>query len=206
MQRQPESGYQPLDNRVIDAAMFNEPAIMIISILIIAVWYDVHQHRIPNALSLGGIVLGIMFQTGASGIDGLLAGLGGMAVAIGIFLPFYLMQGMGAGDVKLMGAVGAFLGPHHALLATGLSLGAGGVMALVILLLKGGFPSLARRYWATIKCLLVTHKLIHQSPAKGEVAAMKFPYAAAIGIGTLAAMWWLSALQPLFEFILQSTR
>lgn len=179
---------------------------MILSILIIAVWYDTHQHRIPNALSLGGILLGILLQTGTTGIDGLFAGLGGTAVAIGLFLPFYLLQGMGAGDVKLMGAVGAFLGPHNALLATGLSLGAGGVMALVILLLKGGFPPLARRYWATLKCLLVTHRLIHQLPAEGEIAAMKFPYAAAIGIGTLVAMWWLSALQPVFEFILQPIR
>jgi prepilin peptidase CpaA len=185
---------------------FHGPTIMILPILIIAVWYDVHQHRIPNALSLGGMILGIMLQIGISGSAGLLAGLGGTAVGIGIFLPFYLLHGMGAGDVKLMGAVGAFLGPYDALLATGLSLGAGGVMALVILLLRGGLSPLAKRYWATLKCLLLTHKLIHQPPAEGEIAAMKFPYAAAIGIGTLAAMWWLSALHPLFGFLLHSIR
>lgn len=191
---------------MIDTETFYGSTLLLLSILTIAVWVDIRQHRIPNALSLGGIVLGTALQTSTSGFSGLATGLAGAAVAIGILLPFYLLQGMGAGDVKLMGAVGAFLGPHNALLATGLSLGAGGVLALLILLARGGIRPLARRYWATLKCLLVTHKFIHQPPAKGEVAAMKFPYAAAIGIGTLAAMWWLSTLQDLFEFLLLLTR
>jgi len=178
---------------------------MLLLILTCAVWIDVSQHRIPNTLSLGGIVLGIALQTWTSGISGLVAGLSGMAVAGAIFLPFYLLHGMGAGDVKLMGAVGAFLGPHDALLATGLSLGAGGAIAFIILLVRGGLAPLARRYWATLKCFLVTRKLIHQPPARGEVAAMKFPYAAAIGIGTVTAMWWLSLLQGPLEMIFVST-
>jgi prepilin peptidase CpaA len=190
---------------MMDATTLHGPVI-ILSILAVAVWYDVRQHRIPNALSLGGIVLGVMLQVWTSGLSGLAAGLGGTAVAAGIFLPFHLLQGMGAGDVKLMGAAGAFLGPHDALLATGLSLAAGGVMALAILLVRGGLSPLARRYWATLKCLLVTHKLIHQPPVEGEVAAMKFPYAAAIGIGTLAAMLWLSISQSFSGLLVQSIR
>jgi len=188
-----------------DTATFHGSAIILLTILLIAVWYDVRQHRIPNALSLGGIVLGIMLQTWNYGFSGLAAGLGGAAVALAIFLPFHLLHGMGAGDVKLMGAAGAFLGPHDALLATGLSLGAGGAMAFLILIVRGGLAPLARRYWATLKCFLVTQKLIHQPPARGEVAAMKFPYAAAIGIGTVTAMWWLSLLQESLEFIFLST-
>jgi prepilin peptidase CpaA len=187
-----------------DTAAFHGPALLLL-ILTCSVWIDVSRHRIPNALSLGGIVLGIALQTWTSGITGLAAGLGGTVVAGGIFLPFYLLHGMGAGDVKLMGAVGAFLGPHDALLATGLSLAAGGAMAFLILLVRGGLAPLARRYWATLKCFLITRKLIHPPPARGEVAAMKFPYAAAIGIGTVTAMWWLSLLQEPLAIIFLST-
>lgn len=50
-------------------------------------------------------------------MDGLVNGVGGLLVGAGIFFPFYLLKGMGAGDVKLMGAVGAFLGPYHVLSA-----------------------------------------------------------------------------------------
>ena len=174
--------------------------VILLLLLVIAAGIDLQSHRIPNVLSLGGIVLGIALQGWASGYSGIIAGIGGAAVGIGIFLPFYLTHGMGAGDVKLMGAAGAFLGPTNALLATGLSLGAGGVLALVILLIRGGLGSLARRYWATVKCLVVTKKLVHQAPAVGEVAAMKFPYAAAIGIGTVTTLWWVNELQGLTDF------
>lgn len=183
---------QQQENNMMNAAILQGP-VFILSLLAVAVWYDVCQHRIPNALSLGGIVLGIILQFWFSGLPGLAAGLGGTGVAIGIFLPFHLLQGMGAGDVKLMGAVGAYMGPHDAMLATGLSLAAGGIMAFAILFVRGGFRPLARRYWATLICLLLTRRLIHQPPEEGEVAAMKFPYAAAIGMGTLAAMLWLSS-------------
>jgi prepilin peptidase CpaA len=153
-------------------------------------------------LSLGGIILGIALHGWTAGFPGLVTGLGGAAVGMAIFLPFYLARGMGAGDVKLMGAAGSFLGPQNALLATGLSLAAGGVMAIIILLVRGGLISLLKRYWATIKCFFYTRKIVHPPPAAGEVAAMKFPYAAAIGIGTVATLWWLTTLQGLTDFLL----
>ena len=171
-------------------------------LLAVASGIDIQQHRIPNILSLGGLLLGITLQAWASGLSGVMAGVGGAAVGLGIFLPFYLAHGMGAGDVKLMGAVGAFLGPHNALLATGLSLAAGGAMAIIILLLRGGLSPLLKRYWATLRCFLYTQKIVHPPPAAGEVAAMKFPYAAAIGIGTVATLWWITELQELTDFLL----
>lgn len=180
--------------------------ILLLPILAASTWTDINYHRIPNALSLGGVALAIALHTWMAGTSGLLTGIGGTAVAMGIFLPFYLLRGMSAGDVKLMGTVGAFLGPHNTMLAAGLSLGAGGILAILILLARGGFGDMARRYWATFKCLFSTLKVIHQPPAAGEVAAIKFPYAAAIGIGTLAALWWLDMLQDTAGFLLSTIR
>lgn len=179
---------------------------MLVVILILAVWTDLQQHRIPNFVSLGGIILGIAAHTWTSGAMGLLTGAGGAAVGMGIFLPFYLSHGMGAGDVKLMGAAGAFLGPKYALLASGLSLGAGGALAVFILISHGGLKPMAARYMATIKYLLVTGKVSHMPPAEGEVAAVKFPYAAAIAIGTLATMWWIHTRPGLTDFLLLPIR
>jgi hypothetical protein len=65
---------------------------------------------------------------------------------------------------------------------------------------------LALRYFNTLKCLLVTGKLSHQSPEPGEIAATKFPYAAAIGIGTVVALWWLNILQDMTRFIVSMIR
>jgi len=179
---------------MLNSTVPNWLASLLIMILIGAVWSDIQRHRIPNILSLGGIILGIAAHTWMNGASGLLTGIGGATVGMGIFLPFYLGQGMGAGDVKLMGAAGAFLGPEYALLATGLSLGSGGVLAIVILASRGGLKPLATRYLSTIKCLSVTGKLSYIPPAPGEVATIKFPYAIAIGIGTLATLWWITKL------------
>ena len=191
---------------MLDASTYYGSTVALLLILLLAAWTDLQQHRIPNVLSLGGIVLGIVLHTWISGFSGFAIGLAGAAVGIGILLPFYLLKGMGAGDVKLMGAVGAFLGPHNAMLATGLSLGAGGLLGVIILVLRGGLKPLALRYYGTLKCLLITGKISHQAPETGEVAATKFPYAAAIGIGTVVALWWLNILQDMIGFIIQMIR
>ncbi|MGH8567660.1 MAG: hypothetical protein ACREXU_06495, partial [Gammaproteobacteria bacterium] len=98
---------------------------------------------------------------------------------------------MGAGDVKLMAAMGAFLGPSATLLTAAFTLIVGGVMAVAILLRHRGLGQLARRYLTIFNYLVVTGTLKHDGPREGEAAARRFPYALAIGIGTLWAILWL---------------
>ena len=191
---------------MLEASTYHGSTVLLLFILSAATWTDLNYHRIPNVLSLGGMILGVVLHGWISGFPGLVTGLGGIAVGMAIFLPFHLAQGMGAGDVKLMAAVGAFLGPHNALLATGLSLSAGGVMATCILLVRGGLTALLKRYWSTLMCFIYSRKIVHPPPAVGEVAAMKFPYAAAIGIGTVATLWWITELQELTDFLLSLIR
>jgi len=191
---------------VTEATVSYGSIVILLLLLAIASGIDMQQHRIPNVLSLGGIILGIALQGWASGSSGVIAGVGGGVVGIGIFLPFYLAHGMGAGDVKLMGAAGSFLGPMNALLATGLSLAAGGVIAIIILLVRGGLGALLKRYWSTLKCFIYSRKIVYPPASVGDVAAMKFPYAAAIGIGTVVTLWWTNELQELTDFLLSLIR
>ena len=90
------------------------------------------------------------------------------------------------------------LGKEHALLAAGLSLGAGSLMGLGILLWRRGATLMARRYLSTFQCLTVTGKWSYVPPGGDEPAATRFPYAAAIAVGTLATLWWSGTLS---EFI-----
>ena len=64
--------------------------------LISVVWTDIKTHRISNSMVVMIILLGLISQLIGNGVDGVMAGLGGMAVGLGIFLPFYLGGGMGA--------------------------------------------------------------------------------------------------------------
>ena len=177
-------------------ATYQISTLLLLVLLTTAALIDMRRHRVPNWLSLGGTVLALGLYSALLGFgtDGLLTGLGGWAVGLAVFIPFYLMGGMGAGDVKLMAMTGTFLGPLHALLAAGLGLGMGSLMGLAILLYRHGTLPMARRYLSTFQCLTVTGKWSYVPPSADEPAATRFPYAAAIAAGTLATLWWTGTL------------
>ena len=168
-------------------------------VLIAASWIDLKQHRIPNLLTLTVLIAGISSQFLLHSWEGLIDSIGGLAVGFLIFMPFYIKGGMGAGDVKLMAATGAFLGFKGALLAVGLALLAGSVMGIFLLVILGGIKAAMHRYYATLKQLLYTNNisLSYIPPPSDEAAAVKFPYASAICVGTIAAMWYLSMFSGL---------
>ncbi len=78
-------------------------------VLGIAVRTDLQAHRIPNLLTGLAACAGLLLQATQAGMPGLLMSLAGIAVGVLFMLPFYALGGMGAGDVKLMGAIGSFL-------------------------------------------------------------------------------------------------
>ncbi len=181
-------------------ATYQISTLLLLGLLVSAALIDMRRHRVPNLISLGGLVLGLGLNVWllGPGTEGLLAALGGVLLGLLVFLPFYATGGMGAGDVKLMAMVGAYLDPLHALLAAGLSLAAGSLMGLGILLMRRGTGCMARRYESTFQCLAVTGKWSYVPPAADEPAAARFPYALAIALGTLATLWWSGTLS---EFI-----
>ncbi len=100
---------------------------------------------------------------------------------------FYLMGGMGAGDVKLMGAVGAFLGAKgvfYAFLATSII---GGLLAILTLAWSGDLKITLKRYGIMLKTLLFTRQLSYISPTE-KVKALKMPYGVAIALGTMTTI------------------
>ncbi|MGD8842111.1 MAG: A24 family peptidase [Gammaproteobacteria bacterium] len=164
----------------------------LIAVLSAAVWVDMREHRIPNLVSLGGILAGLCMHTWFYGLEGLLSGLGGMAVGLGVLLPFYIFKGMGAGDVKLMAAVGAFMGPHNVLLAVGLTLIGGSIAGIAILVYRKGLGQALQRYWFTFRSLVTAGVWLYNAPTEGEAAAIRFPYALAIALGSIAAVLYLN--------------
>jgi len=177
-------------------ATYQISTLLLLCLLAVAALIDMRQHRVPNLISLGGILVALALYASLLGFgtDGLLTGLAGMTIGLVIFLPFHIVGGMGAGDVKLMAMAGTFLDPLHALLAAGLSLGAGSLLGLGILLLRRGAGLMARRHASTFQCLAVTGRWSYVPPAADEPAAMRFPYALAIAVGTLATLWWSGTL------------
>lgn len=153
-----------------------------------AVW-DVRTRRVPNWLVLSGLAIALLSQClEHGGLAGSWTWLLGAATGLGLFLGLYLLGGMGAGDVKLMSAVGAFMAPAGVLHVAIVSVIVGGALALTMMLIRGN----AYRTFANVSALLLS------LPFGGKVAASghdkkdktnQLPYAVAIAVGTLLVMW-----------------
>jgi prepilin peptidase CpaA len=108
-----------------------------------AAWFDVRERRIPNALTLGALAVAIIIRATA-GIEVVGAGLLGALVGFSVALPFFLVGGLGGGDLKLIAAIGAFLGPGRLFFALLITALVGGVMAVTtIIRRKAGLETAA---------------------------------------------------------------
>src|SRR5712692_4582673 len=119
--------------------------VLIAAIGVTACAWDLHRHRIPNVLTFGAAFAGIITQILAAGWLGALAGLAGWAIGIGLFFPFFALRGMGAGDVKLLGAFGAWLGPAHVIVAAIAAALIGGFMAVAVVIQARRMRQMAMR-------------------------------------------------------------
>ncbi len=161
-----------------------------------AVITDLRRHRIPNALVLVGLVAALVLQTLAGGWQGLGAGLLGAATGLLCFMPFYMLRGMGAGDVKLLAAVGAFLGAQGALFAALAALIAGGVGAILYLGWRATQAALNATNREGLTTLVPAAWLGAQNARRDRL-----PYAIPIAIGGCVSLYVLGALAPLAQAV-----
>jgi len=158
--------------------------IILTPILVIAAFTDIFKGKIFNWLTFPAMLIGIIYQLFVTGLPEGLLSIVGLFVGMACYLPFYIMGGTGAGDVKLMGAVGAFLGPKGVFLAFIWSTLAGGIYAVLLLIRHGFFKETLVRYWSMIRNLLVFKKLFYIPPAN-PAAMPVLKYGLAIAVGTI---------------------
>ena len=161
---------------------------------------DFTIHRLPNILTVSSSLFGLILQLWLYGLNGLFNGLSGGFSAMILFFPFYIVRWMGAGDVKLLIAVGVYLGWPMALLADAWTLGVGAIVALGLLIWRGGLASYFRRYGSMAKCLIFTGQFAYIPPQPGETATERFPYAFAIALGTVFALFGAKEWEMLGDF------
>ena len=98
-----------------------------------ACWFDVRTRRIPNWLTFPAAALGLVAATLAHGGHGTVSSAAGFLVGLALFFPLFVLKGLGAGDVKLMGALGAWLGTSVIFGVAFYTTLAGGVLALALI-------------------------------------------------------------------------
>ena len=160
--------------------------LILLLLLILAVIYDQREQRIPNILTLTGLILGIIWNIYTNGLLGIMFSLQGFVVGITLlFIPFAL-RGMGAGDVKLLGMVGAFKGAlfaFHTFIAMALW---GGLIAVILLINKGQLGKTLGRLWGGLLMHLFKVRKMQES-IQSSNSGISFPYALAIALGAVSA-------------------
>jgi prepilin peptidase CpaA len=169
---------------------------LLLLIVIPAALFDSRQRRVPNWLALAGLLLGIGLNTFLYENAGFWTSLKGLGLAFLIYFPLYLLRGMGAGDVKLMAAVGAIAGPSNWLGIMVLTALFGGVAAIVLVTAKGRI----RKTFENIRMILLSARHL-QAPYDANPdldvhsnQSLRLPHAVVIAFGTfgllLAAGIW----------------
>jgi prepilin peptidase CpaA len=160
-------------------------ALPLLFTLVIA-WRDLKTRRIPNYLTLGAALAGLGFQLGFYGWGGLVHGLLGLALGFGLLLIPYLLGGMGAGDVKALAALGAWLGPGRTFQFFLYMAIAGGLIALAALLWKGLLGARLRQTWHLLLNWMLSRPHGLGTQASPGTEGHSIPYGVAMALGMMA--------------------
>lgn len=167
--------------------------IILILVLAICLYTDVKYQRIYNAVTFPAAVAGILVNIYLQGTSGGVHSLKGLLLGLSLLMVPYILGGMGAGDVKLMGVVGAMKGPEFvfsAFLATAL---VGGVISLYVMAKKRELIRRLNKILFTALSLIGILPKVNMLDSLEDVSALAFPYGIAIFTGTMLTYflrWW----------------
>lgn len=187
------------------------PSILLYAFLVAATYYDVKSRRIPNILvfpaAFFGVALHSFLPSGTGffsdpfGGLGIASSLAGFGTGLAIFLPMYILKTMGAGDVKMLAAVGAFFGVQQIVLIALLSMLIGGLLAVSVATWNGMlFQVISNIRIMILNSLFrllagASMRVIEPSSITG-----KLPYAIAITGGTM--LYVATAKTGIWDFLL----
>lgn len=163
------------------------PNQVIALILIISILTDIRNRKILNIVTLPAILLAIIYHFSTSGLEGFLFSGQGFLVGLGLLIIPFIMGGIGAGDVKLLAAVGAWKGTIF-ILYTGIYAGIiGGLIAIFILIKRRELIfTLKRMLFSTVFLKSTKGSLLVKDDVNGSFA---IPYAVPIAIGALVTFF-----------------
>jgi len=160
--------------------------VCLVMMITIAVYMDLKSRRIPNLVTGGGLVAALSYHYYMQGVSGLFFGVKGLAAGLALLLLPFILGGMGAGDVKLLGVIGAFKGSVFAV-STFLWMALwGGVMAVALLLINGQLLNTLSRLGRGLMMAGMGMGSLGDAVSKEELS-IYYPYALAIALGVLTS-------------------
>lgn len=161
---------------------------IVIAVGMVACAFDIRTRRIPNALTFSAALAGLLFHVVTPGGAGAQFAAGGWVVGLLLLLPYFVLGGMGAGDVKLVAALGAWLGPSHAFWLAIYAGIAGGAVGLIVAIANGYL----RTALANVRTMLTYWSLVGVKTVPGltleSSSAPRVAYAIPILVGTVVTL------------------
>jgi len=187
---------------MIDSTVFGNhldehwPIWLVTITLIVAAIIDGYKLKVPNWITFPMVLSGWAMSTMSFGWEGLGWSLIGTGVGLALLLPLYAIGGMGAGDVKLLAGVGAWVGGTITLYAFCVSAIIGGVIALLMVLLRKEWHKHYSQYWAIWNEIVTIRdpEKLSAIAAKRKSSMLLLPYGIPIAIGTIAYFAYMGML------------
>jgi len=177
----------PIDDSLKAAILL--PLILVVTVCAIT---DISTHRIPNIVLLPALALAFVINSLLAGFSGFFECLLGLVFGMAVLFPLYFVGGTSAGDVKLLGVVGAYLGANAAVTAGLATFVIGGVLGIVFIAWRVIEPILMMHTEQLLRGFRTTEpSLIRATVTQDKTKSAAFPYAPAIACGTYFTLWHL---------------
>ncbi len=174
----------------------NWPVWLLSLVLVVAAVIDGWMLKVPNWITFPLVLGGWIYSTASFGWEGLLWSLVGTAVGLLLLIPAYAIGGMGAGDVKLLAGIGAWVWAATTLYAFCVSAIVGGIIALVMVMVKRDWYYHATKFWTITNEILEIRdpNKLSAIAAERKGTMLLLPYGIPIAIGTIGYFLWTGML------------
>jgi prepilin peptidase CpaA len=183
-------------NSFSQAFLENWPIWFVSAVLIVAAIIDGWKLKVPNWLTFPFVFSGWIYSTACFGWEGFLWSLVGTCVGLGLLLPLYSIGGMGAGDVKLLAGVGAWIWGTNTFYAFCLAALFGGLIALTMVFWKRDWRQHSHQLWTIIQEIWFIREPTQLATiaAQRKSSMLLLPYGIPIAIGTIIYFIWTGML------------
>jgi prepilin peptidase CpaA len=177
--------------------MLNQVAIWGLALLVAiwAGWLDWRFRRIPNWLTVSGFFLGLAINAALLGWVGIKGGLEGAGIALAVLIVPVILRGIGAGDLKLMIALGACLGPLKFLNVLLASIFIAGFMAIIEIVRRHRIKQTFSNLWVLIRAFVTFGMGARESLVTlDDPGSLRLPFGVAIALAMVLVVFANSSL------------
>ena len=171
------------------SAFIDFPRGVVLLIGLLACVSDVRTRRIPNLLTFGTAFAAFVFHGVSGGPAALWQSITGWMTGVALFLPFFVLRGLGGGDVKLLAAIGAWVGPSFAAWTAMYASLAGGAMGLIVAFARGYLWIAISNLWSMVSFWRVAGLKPYPGLTLDTAGGPRLAYAIPIAVGAMVTIW-----------------